>query len=353
VRLRWLKNPVSTAGEIVLRGLDCPSSSMCIAVGARVTIDAGTGQSISTIYSAQILDGAWREIPAQTNQQPDPTGAGLTYLNTVGCISATDCWAVGGTSTGVPLTMLVHFDGTQWTPWAGPYPGSVFGLTCVGGGYCIAASTTGELKSHGDSWTPVTPPAAAILTPSCPAADNCLVFGGTAHGLAAYRFDGSTWHTISSGPYVNFPTADPDGQPIASPIVERLTCASTDHCVAAITVTRPGGGPRFGLRATLGPAGWTLTANRPNDIWTSLTCVNTHYCWVVGMRRIPDIEHARQTVPAIAEFDGVRWTDVPVTDESIGGLNAVSCLSATLCYTVGEPEPSTSASLVLRGALPG
>ena len=56
---------------------------------------------------------------------PNPQSGG-NYLNSVVALSSTDVWAVGGSfsGTGAALSLVEHWDGTQWSVISSPNPGA-------------------------------------------------------------------------------------------------------------------------------------------------------------------------------------------------------------------------------------
>ena len=100
-----------------LLGATAVSSSDVWAVG-----DSGSGTLIEQ------WDGtSWTVVPS-----PSPAGTLANPLFGVAAVSATDIWAVGqsqnGTS-GIPSTLIEHWDGTSWSIVASPSPGSAATLS--------------------------------------------------------------------------------------------------------------------------------------------------------------------------------------------------------------------------------
>ena len=100
-----------------LLGVTAVSSSDVWAVG-----DSGSGTLIEQ------WDGtSWTVVPS-----PSPAGTLANPLFGVAAVSATDIWAVGqsqnGTS-GIPSTLIEHWDGTSWSIVASPSPGSAATLS--------------------------------------------------------------------------------------------------------------------------------------------------------------------------------------------------------------------------------
>jgi hypothetical protein len=117
-------------------GVDCPSASYCIIVGAARTF--------------ALYNGTWNLMT--TTSIPN------VQYNGVSCVSATDCWAVGNVSTNA---VFVHWNGTAWSQ-------------TIGAGV----------------------PAQNMLSVKCMATDACWAVG--ANGAAAF-WNGTIWANASTG----------------------------------------------------------------------------------------------------------------------------------------------------------
>jgi len=110
-------SPAGPGLQNELLGVTAVSSSDVWAVG-----DSGSGTLIEQ------WDGtSWTVVPS-----PSPAGTLANPLFGVAAVSATDIWAVGqsqnGTS-GIPSTLIEHWDGTSWSIVASPSPGSAATLS--------------------------------------------------------------------------------------------------------------------------------------------------------------------------------------------------------------------------------
>jgi hypothetical protein len=121
----------------VLNNVRCVSASDCWAVGYYAASN-GTDQTL-----AEHWDGTTWAVVASANVG----GAASDFLSAVSCASSTDCWAVGyylvGTSPYNDQTLVEHWDGTSWTIVTSPNattntPNDLNSLTCVSASECWA-----------------------------------------------------------------------------------------------------------------------------------------------------------------------------------------------------------------------
>src|SRR5207302_1909236 len=114
------------------------------------------------------------------------------------CVSATDCWAVGGYSAGPSGgTLTEHWNGAAWVPSAGiSQAGSAFldAITCRSEQSCWAAGATVNnagtpqalvRRWNGSAWSTVSSPAevAALSGIGCLGPRRCWAVGAQSDGL--------------------------------------------------------------------------------------------------------------------------------------------------------------------------
>jgi hypothetical protein len=112
----------------------------------------------------------WRIVPSANFPYPGTTGR--SELQAVAAISRTDVWAVGGrdvTCCGAFLSLVEHFDGTNWSIVSSPNVGGFSGFVAV----------------------------------AARSADDVLAVGVDNAGTLIEHWDGTTWHII---PSPNIPT---------------------------------------------------------------------------------------------------------------------------------------------------
>jgi hypothetical protein len=112
---RWNGESWLLAGQVRLsapQGVSCLNGRPCMAVGVRRT----TPQQQSELTMAARWGGnGWSRLAT-----PNPANnLNLHGLQNIACVTASDCWAVGGSgSTGEPglaSRIIEHWNGTKWS----------------------------------------------------------------------------------------------------------------------------------------------------------------------------------------------------------------------------------------------
>jgi hypothetical protein len=224
------------------------------------------------------------------------------YLNSVTCISESDCWAVGyAYPNGTAETLIEHWDGTSWAilPSANPSNSynSLTGITCVSASDCWAvghSAATGSIQTLIEHW------------------------------------DGTMWAVVSS-PNVT-----------STNYLSAVSCASSTDCWAVgydLVDANP-----FNEQTLVehwDGASWAVvnspsaTATTDNHL-SAVTCMSASECWAVGQYIKPSGARVDQTL--IELWDGNSWSIVSSANTSAtygNGLQAVACTSASQCWAVG------------------
>jgi hypothetical protein len=219
------------------------------------------------------------------------TGLPNRALNSISCVSANDCWAVGAKGPG----------GSGQRPWIVRWNGawSSFDTTTINvnqdlnGVYCVSST---ECYAVGPA-------------------------GAAGNRPFTVKYDGttSTWAA--------------DNNNVANADLFGVHCAASNDCWA---VGAPLGVNALIARWTGGP-GW---ANGPaaspavNAQLNSVFCVSTNDCWAVGNVESGAALILRWTVPP-----ATNWTRVtPVPAVPAVNLNAVSCVKTDDCWIVGNAD---------------
>jgi hypothetical protein len=131
-------SPGTTATDgSALSAIACVGARECWAVGAH-----GHYQLAPPPLIEQYTGSAWSIVVG-----PTLSGSGTLGLSGIDCASASDCWAVGGsTLTDHPQTLIEHYSGSGWSVVSSPSPSNNSGLdgvTCVGTADCWAVGVTG------------------------------------------------------------------------------------------------------------------------------------------------------------------------------------------------------------------
>jgi photosystem II stability/assembly factor-like uncharacterized protein len=220
-----------------LNAVNCPSASVCEAVGAGGTI-VGTANGGAT-WAAQ-------------------TSGTANSLRGVGCVSATTCEADGDGGVIVGTTN----GGATWAAQAGGTATNLNGLGCVGSTTCEAVGASGTIlgtTNTGGTWAAQTSGTThSLYAVKCATPSVCWAvgFGGT---IVATTNGGGTWSAQASG------TANQ---------LNGVNCSGSNVCAAVGaggTIVATGDGATWGKQAS-------GTANGLNGV----RCASTTICFAVG-----------------------------------------------------------------------
>ena len=211
-----------------LTSVSCVSASYCVAVGY-------TGMMNQETTLAMVWDGTAWTIVSSPNVG---TGFVGNKLNSVTCLSASSCVAVGSTSQfGIGQTLVMSWDGSAWSVVSSPNSGqsgnALNSVTCVSATECVAAGNAGSrelvMSWNGSAWSVVSSPNAAgtndeLMSVSCASASDCVAVGYTRTtpvSTLVMAWDGTTWSIVSS------PNVGTQGDYLNS-----AACVSATECVA-------------------------------------------------------------------------------------------------------------------------
>jgi hypothetical protein len=226
-----------------LSGVSCPAPTMCLAVG--FSILAG-GSKVRPLAELRSGSSTWR-----LKQPPKPFVAVWAILNTVSCVSPTDCTAVGGfikgSGEGQEQPLAEHWDGTSWSIEKVPNPhtengSSLSAVSCPAASACEAAGSYTDFDSlqavmafgwNGSKWTrqaesdPGGGESSDQLSLSCTDASHCTAAGywdddqGVVRALIE-RWDGAEW-TMQAA-------ADPEQSQFDE--LEGVSCSAPTACTS-------------------------------------------------------------------------------------------------------------------------
>jgi hypothetical protein len=135
--------PLNGSSQPELFSVSCTGST-CIATGR--TFDSATGTYVPL---AEFFNGtAWSVV-----HLAPPIFTSAIVVNGVACTSASNCYAAGValTFSGHAVTLIEHWNGTQWsvmlTPNA-PGENTLQGVTCTGAGSCMAVGRTDDFGTQ-------------------------------------------------------------------------------------------------------------------------------------------------------------------------------------------------------------
>ncbi len=304
----FVATPTTAGSGGAFLGVTCVTSSDCWSVGALL---AATGNPAGPL--AENWDGSsWSVVST-----PDVAGAAGAVLQGVSCVSTSDCWSVGETTdaAGNGLgSIALHWDGTTWTlaPTAptGQADEQLNSVTCVAADDCWAVGAAGPNQENpnflpifpgavgdqgiiehwdGASWTIV--PSYAVSPPDggwvssvvCVSADDCWAAGattgdtGSQSGPLMQQWNGSTWSVV---PTPAAPTGDG--------ILSSVTCLSADRCWASGSSGNIGGGSNTVANPLIDEWNGSIWSIQPSPnvtalaFLTAITCAGGDACWSVG-----------------------------------------------------------------------
>jgi hypothetical protein len=290
------------------------TAKSCVATGAYTTNNGNGAAPLAETFNGS----KWTE-----HKPAVPSGAVVSQLVGVSCVSTASCVAVGfyfGNTSGGALAE--SWNGTAWSKMKVPSPsGSVddalVGVSCTSGKRCTAvgfdatvSGSSGKLTGlaerwNGTAWSKMKVPSPsgsiddALVGVSCTSGKRCTAVGfdatvsgssGKLTGLAE-RWNGTAWAAVK----VPWPTASGSSE------LTGVSCVSAARCVA-----------------------------------TGTSGINTNAAGGVNTGKA-----------AAASWNGTSWTvkSVPAPAKGKASLfNGVTCRSATFCAAVGELGPASSSN---------
>jgi hypothetical protein len=326
---RWsieaVPSPVGAA-QNQLNGIACPVTDGCAAVGV---VGPPSGGATEALW--------WNGRSWRLQQIPTLPGAGL---NAVGCVSETDCVAVGQSNAG---TLAERWDGEDWTIQATPNPpgsasGGLNGVACTSASFCVAVgfrldsagipvATLAE-RWNGKSWaiqpTPNPAPGSGFGGVACTSASFCVAVGGGPAGVRtlAERWNGKSW-AIQRTP-----------NPSQGGGLAAVSCTSTVACTAVADL---GAAERWnGTKWTIQP---TPSTGSPGSLFNTVACTSASSCTAAG--ELTD-SFGNAVVGTLAErWNGRSWHIQPTP--VLPGLGLVdnfsaACPAQSTCIAAGGFE---------------
>ena len=286
------------------RAVAAPASNDVWAVG-----DYSTVGSLHQTLIAHWDGSQWSVVPS-----PNP-GTNSNELAGVAAVGSNDVWAVGDYSNGSPdplHTLIVHWDGSQWSVVPSPDQGDGSFL------FAVTALAGNDVWAVGSYWQPPT------------------------HRTLTAHWDGTRWSIVGS------PNLGHDVN------VFRAVAARTPNDVWAVGYYTEDGLPSLTLTAQWNGSCWRLVdspnpgselnalvgvaAPAANDIWAIGEFSN-------GSARAPLA--ARYTSPCVTPTPTpcpLQFADVPSSDPFYPYIQSLACrgvFSGYTCGGPGEPCPGT------------
>jgi len=332
-----MKTGASTGG---LSAVSCAGDAMCVGVGTYSDFSTGAAARRGTIQQ-------WNGTRFETVPVPAPSGATEFTFTSVGCPSATACFAVGARFDGSGTHPLVErWDGSSWTVSSIMAPTGAHGLsdiscpdvsTCFAIGDKGSAPTTFVERWNGSTWAVAPAPSgSAAVAISCSSAAACL---------AVRNFDQpSSWNGTA---WTNIAAPDVPGD--TDDALIDVSCLSATFCMGVGTSIEFNAGHDSALEALWNGSSWSVTTGptSPNFAFGrlgSVACRSTTDCVAVGLSMNDYIDaDFRPSRTLVEQWNGSTWSIVPSASPAIAGfpnspvydsLADVSCASSA-CLAVG------------------
>jgi hypothetical protein len=307
-----------------LLGIDCSSHTRCWTVGDEAH---GHGSSVEIFR----WDGRrWSEV----SHKPFVVGISSS-LEGVTCVSSSDCWAVGYSSTYAPhyatFTLLVNWNGRRWLPFRTTrLAGALEAVSCVTTADCWAVGTSqdGTLILHwnGRGWNTSGPTwNGQLMAVACPTVSECWASGGVFQGPNTMAlWDGQLWKTVR--------IPQPRQWTGIGFYLRGLDCVSPTDCWADGSTAED-----IGFNETLHWNGrkWAVVpAGRVNHglAWqTGIECATPADCWAIGAAW-----HGIGQRNSIRHWNGRRWSVAKVPWRWQSGLRGTVCVSSDDCWAIGS-----------------
>jgi photosystem II stability/assembly factor-like uncharacterized protein len=175
----WTRQTVG-ATSFSLAGIDCPTTTVCYAVGGM------SNSSAAVLYTTN----GWGTWTLNSSVGPND-------LNRISCAGVQTCVAVGYAGSTVRTS-----DGANWSSAASPTTQPLWTVDCPSSTACFAASTSGQIIATADSgasWALQSSPLLGGLPGmDCTAPTACVVIGGGGT-IANTTNGGASWSAQNSG----------------------------------------------------------------------------------------------------------------------------------------------------------
>jgi len=283
-----------------LRGVSCPGTTLCFAVGLW---DSTTG--------AKTLIERWNGTTWSIMSSPNKPRWGGS-LSGVSCSSTRDCFAVGRYDAALVATLMEHWNGSKWTIVPSPSrkrspmfstPGynDLQSVSCMSAGSCFAVGSDSDYlytlnetlieQWNGSKWTIVPSPNGPgtkysnLASVACPSAKSCYAVGdsfatkGTnpAMNTLIVHWDGTSWTRVV--------TADRAGA--RRSMLLGVSCPSPTSCTAVGSNSDSTGQNFTTLTKSLTDGNWSVVSS-PDPLGGSsisldaVTCAAETTCSAVG-----------------------------------------------------------------------
>ena len=298
----------TTAANTVRRTVEADFFKAAFSGWAVGDVSGGVAVLLGWNGSSWVQTGPWAGVPAAN-------------LNSIYCVTADDCWAVGQNSGG---DTILHWDGTAWNrmgPYAAVPNRDLHSVFCIATDDCWAVGQKNGNSNNinhwdGSSWSNVSAPGVPdvdLNSVFCIAGNDCWAVGqkdGNSNNIN--HWDGSSWSNVSAP---GVPDVD----------LNSVHCAAGDDCRAV--------GDKNGNSENINHwngSSWSNVTSPavPDKGLNGVYCVAANDCWTVGVKSGGE---------TIDHWNGSAWSRAgPYASVADQDLYAVSMVSATEGYAVGS-----------------
>ncbi len=283
-----------------LAGVNCPSTSLCVAVDASGNVATTTNPAGNPpTWSVVNIDGS-------------------NDITAVSCSGTSFCLAVD--SVGNALVSTNPTGGASaWSKSTADGTNDITSVSCPSTSLCVIGDTKGNVVSwNGTSFTsyasnPITPNVngtrVGLSAISCEPNSACIMADSNGD---TYSWYGTTWTTIPSTTVGN--------------IVDAISCATVTMCVA---VDQSGNAAMWNGSTWTSPVSTLADEVDNGHLFSGVSCTSNTFCMAVD-------SHGNAFIN-----NGSTWS-APVIADSNGGLASVSCTSASFCVAVDSSGYETT-----------
>ena len=316
------------AGKVILFGISCPSPSMCVAVGGNNTLAASTNPT-GDLSAWSVSYVGLGPVPTA----PNSTFNGR-QIRGVSCPSPTLCVAV--TFEGLIYSSTNPTGGASaWKTVdlnGGGGPNThMYGISCPTVSFCAASAGKGLIVTStnptgdaGDWVTTALDHPVELRGISCPSAALCVVVGDDGNPLT-YDGEIATSTTPLAGPWSSFGTTSGEGG------LYGVSCPSPTLCASGNLV----GNVLVSGNPTAGPPAWASFRGGGSVQITAASCASASQCMLVDNNADVLTSKDPTGGPTAWSFDNLIPYATDPNDFHANAMFGVSCPSTMMCAIAG------------------
>ncbi len=333
---------------IALSSIACSSSTVCYAVGTKITAS-------STSFN---ITGIIVPIDNGTVGAAQTVSAASGGLTGIACSSSTVCYAVGANSNGIGIIVPIS-NGTPGTAeTVSAVSGGLTGIACSSSTTCYVIGT--EVTNPNSLQVSIT--VESIIMPLtkgtlgtaknvsstgsldsiiCPGATTCYAVGTETNNT----------NSISNGSGGGMLVSIINGTPGTVQSISGTTGLTGIACPSPTTCYDVGGGGGLSgiiLTVTDGTLGSVDTVGQPNTgtlLANNIACSSSTTCYIAGQNASNQgiVMSLANGTPGIAQ----------TASAASGGLFGIACSSSTTCYAIGADSNENSIIIPVDNGIPG